>query len=91
MAGHEPGAINTTFPAASPAPAVEIALLGPVLASAGEAEEVNAKLPMRTAAVRAAAIEERGARLVHETPRPVFKPTHVSSVDTDRRGGHAGP
>ena len=91
QAGRERGATNTTVAPAGAARAVEIALLGPVLASAGEAEEVNAKLPMRTAAVRAAAIEARVAHLLREPPRPVFKPTHVSSADTDRRGGHAGP
>ena len=85
-AGPEGGAIDPAFAAASSAPAVEIALLGPVLASAGEAEEVAAKLPMRSAAVHAAAAEARAARLLREPPRPVFKPTLVSSVDADRPG-----
>jgi hypothetical protein len=80
-AGREPGAPD---PAAAPggsAPAVEIALLGPVLASAGEAEAVSARLPKGAAAVLSAAAEAGGAHLLHEPPRPAFKPTHVSAVE----------
>jgi hypothetical protein len=88
-AGPEPSAIGTAFPAANSAPAVEIALLGPVLASAGEAEEVTAKLPMRSAAVPAAAVEARAGRGLNEPPRPVFKPTLISSADGDRSGARA--
>jgi hypothetical protein len=88
-AGPEPSATGTAFPAASPAPVLEIALLGPVLASAGEAEEVAAKLPMRNAAVPAAAVEARGGRVLNEPPRPIFKPTLVSAADGDRSGAHA--
>jgi hypothetical protein len=86
--GPERGAIDPASPAASSAPALDIALLGPVLASAGEAAEVAAKLPMRTAAAHA---EARAARLLREPPRPVFKPTLVSSMDADRRGARARP
>jgi hypothetical protein len=80
-AGRERGA---TDPAAAPdgsAPAVEIALLGPVLASAGEAEQVSARMPARTAPLWSAAAD---AHLLHEPPRPVFKPTLVSAADGDR-------
>jgi hypothetical protein len=75
---------GATDPAAAPdgsAPAVEIALLGPVLASAGEAEEVSARMPARPAPLWSAAAD---ARLLHEPPRPVFKPTLVSAADGDR-------
>jgi hypothetical protein len=85
----EPSAIGTAFPAAGSAPALEIALLGPVLASAGEAEEVAAKLPMRSAAVPAAAVEARGGRVLNEPPRPIFKPTLVSAAGGDRSGARA--
>jgi hypothetical protein len=56
-AGREGGTIDTAVAPGGAAPVVEIALLGPVLASAGEAQEVAAKLPMRTAAVPAAAVQ----------------------------------
>jgi hypothetical protein len=89
--GPERGAIDPASATASSTPALEIALLGPVLASAGEAEEVAAKLPMRSAAVHAAPAEARAARLLREPPRPVFKPTFVSSMDGDRPGARARP
>jgi hypothetical protein len=88
MAGLERGA---TDPAAAPygsAPAVEIALLGPVLASAGEAEQVSARMPARTAPLWSAAAN---AHLLHEPPRPLLKPTLVSAADGDRPGGRARP
>jgi hypothetical protein len=80
-AGRARGAADPTAASDGSAPAVEIALLGPVLASAGEAEQVSARLPARIAAVWSA--ETRGAHLLHEPPRPAFKPTLVSAADRD--------
>jgi hypothetical protein len=82
-AGRARGATDPTAAPDGSAPAVEIALLGPVLASAGEAEAVSARLPTRTAAVWSAAAEA-DAHLLREPPRPAFKPTLVSAADGDR-------
>jgi hypothetical protein len=80
-AGRERGASTAGLAPAGSEPGVEIALLGPVLASAGEAEEVSAKLSMGTAAAPAAAVGARVAHLLHDPPRPVLKPTLVSLLD----------
>jgi hypothetical protein len=77
-AGRERGASAARFAPAGSESGVEIALLGPVLASAGEAEEVSARLPMGTAAAPGAAVGARVAHLLHDPPRPVLKPTLVS-------------
>jgi hypothetical protein len=79
--GRERGATDPTAAPDGSAPAVEIALLGPVLASAGEAEQVSARMPARTARVWPAAAD---AHLLHEPPRPAFRPTLVSAADGDR-------
>jgi hypothetical protein len=80
-AGRARGATDPAAAQGGSVPAVEIALLGPVLASAGEAEAVSARLPTRIAAVGSAAAD---AHLLHEPPRPAFKPTLVSAADGDR-------
>ena len=80
-AGRERGASAAGFAPAGSESGVEIALLGPVLASAGEAEEVSARLPMGTAVAPAAAVGARVARLLHDPPRPILKPTLVSLLD----------
>jgi hypothetical protein len=58
-AGHERGASDAAVARPGSAPDIEIALLGPILASAGEANHVAAKLRVRTAAAPAAAVEPR--------------------------------
>ncbi len=79
-AGRERGASDPAFGGAGAAPAVEIALLGPVLANSGEAAEMAARMPRPTAALQGAVIERPAARLLHEPPRPEFKPAEVSLV-----------
>jgi hypothetical protein len=56
---------------------VDIAGVGPILASAAAAEELAADLPMR--ALPGAVVGIRAERLLPGPPRPVFKPTLVSS------------
>jgi hypothetical protein len=80
-AGRERGAIDPDFGGAGSAPAVEIALLGPVLASSREAAVMAARMPIPTAVLPRALIEGPAARLLHEPPRPALKPAEVSLVD----------
>ena len=58
---------------------VEIAVLGPILASAAVAERLAADLPFAAGSVPTAGIETRAERLLPEPPRPVFKPALASS------------
>jgi hypothetical protein len=60
-------------------PEVEIAALGPILASATAAEEVTARLPLPAAAPAAVAAEASDPRPLRAPPRPVFKPPLMTS------------
>jgi hypothetical protein len=55
---------------------VEVAILGPILASAAAAARLAADLPVPTTAARA-------ERLLFEPPRPLLKPTLVSSFQPE--------
>jgi hypothetical protein len=58
---------------------IEIALLGAILASAATAEKLAANLPLSRVSLATAGVGTRAGRLIPEPPRPVFKPTLVSS------------
>jgi hypothetical protein len=64
-------------PDAQPAD-VEVAILGPILASAAGAAQVAAEWPVAPTAARTGT-DSRSERLLLEPPRPVLKPTLVSS------------
>jgi hypothetical protein len=76
-ADREPGQdLAALAPDAKPDPSdLEIAILGPILASAATAEQLAANLPLAPRA----GVGTRAERLLNEPPRPVFKPTLVSS------------
>jgi hypothetical protein len=96
-AGLRPEAVAASLPAAAerdPAdaalawdssqesPEVDIAALGPILASADAAAKLAADWPAPRTTARAVP-ESRSERLLLEPPRPVFKPTLVSSLQPD--------
>jgi hypothetical protein len=68
------------------APEVDVAALGPILASAAAAAKLTAEWPGPLTAVQTVPAS-RSERLPLEPPRPVFKPTLVSSLQTERTAG----
>ena len=77
---HEPGEVDAALPSHVRLEQSDIVIagLGPILASAAAAERLAADLRLPPASVPPAKLGTGAERVLHEPPRPVFKPMLVS-------------
>jgi hypothetical protein len=80
LPGHEPGEVDAALGSHARLERSDIVIagLGPILASAAAAERLAADLRLPPVSVPTAKVGTGAERVLHEPPRPVFKPMLVS-------------